>query len=1032
MRLRVFFRLCLIVMFAVVVGNTQSGTGTISGIVLDAAGKIIPATDIRIINDATGVVSSTSTNDEGIYALPDLPPGAYRVQVAKLGFKTLIKPDIVLHTQAALAINFTLQVGATSETVTVQGGAPLVETESSSVSTVIDRQFVENLPMNGRSFNTLLQLTPGVVIAQQPSGAASSPGQFSISGQRTDANSFTVDGVSANFGVTTHGLYSGESGTGSAQAFSAVGGTSSLVSVEALQEFRVETSSFAPEFGRSPGGQVMLTTRSGTNDFNGAVYEYLRNDAMDANDWFAKQADQPRAPERHNDFGGILGGPLYRNRTFFFFSYEGARLRLPQTSVTDVPYLDGSACKASDVVLPYLNAYPKANGPVSTDTCTGQFTGSYSNSANLDATALRIDHAINAHIAIFGRYNYAPSRTSSRLYSLNMVQTSPVNTQTFTLGVNMLFNRSAANTLRMNYSTQQSDAVDTVDAFDGAVPIDSKLLLGSLSPSLSSASFETFDTDYYATGPVAKNRTRQLNFLDDFSLSAGAHQFKFGADYRAIFLNKNPYQYGVLFLSDTVKDMLSTGTLTEIDTNVNLPSSLLSQSTSIYAQDTWKISPLLTLTYGLRWELAPAPAPRGATRLASWLNVRNPSQIALAPFGTPLWKTTYANFAPRLGLAWSPSVKRDLVIRGGWGLFYDLGTGAASDVALYFPGESDAVVENVPLPVADAASYIPTPSLNPPYPAVSAFYPDLALPRSQQWNLAVEKSFGGNQVLTATYVGQAGRDQLREEALYQPNPDFSSVFYLKGNGAFSNYHALQLQYRMHLGGSVQTLLNYTWSHSLDNASNDVVAGLSNTIISAANDYASSGFDVRQGFSGAVTYAVPGFGDSPLLKAIDKDWSLAGVVVARGGFPFNGSVRTLTTLTGGYAVSRPDRIPGQPVWIANKNAGAGKLLNAAALVAPSTLRQGTEGRNDIPGFGLTQVDLSLGRTFPLVERASLKFRADAFNVANHPNFANPAAIIGYGATYLQSTQMLNNALGGLNPLFQEGGPRSLQLSLNLSF
>src|SRR6266571_6381369 len=269
----------------------QSPNGNINGLVSDPSSAAVVGAEIVAVNDVTGVQYITKTNNEGIYVLPNLPPGPYRVQVSKIGFKTLIKPDITLNVQDSLSINFALLVGAFHEIVTIQGGAPLVNTESAAVSTVIDRQFVENLPLNGRSFNTLLQLTPGVVIA--PTSGAAATGQFSIAGQRTDANNFTVDGVSANFGITP-ALAAGQSGTGSSQAFSALGGTSSLVSVEALQEFRIITSSFAPEFGRSPGGQVVLTTRSGTNDLHGGAYEYFRNDVLDANDWFANAAGQPR------------------------------------------------------------------------------------------------------------------------------------------------------------------------------------------------------------------------------------------------------------------------------------------------------------------------------------------------------------------------------------------------------------------------------------------------------------------------------------------------------------------------------------------------------------------------------------------------------------------------------------------------------------------------------------------------------------------------------------------------------------------
>jgi hypothetical protein len=1023
------FRILLFAWLALCPALAQSTSGVVSGLVLDPSGRPIFGADVEMVNDATGVRYPGATNSEGIYEIPNLPPGAYRLQVAKAGFKTLIKPDIVLHTEGALAINFTLPLGATSETITVEGGAPLLQTESATVSTVIDQQMIENLPLNGRSFNTLLQLTPGVVIAPVSSGATSSaPGQFSISGQRTDANSFTVDGVSANFGVSTNGLYSGESGTGSDQAFSALGGTSSLVSVEALQEFRIETSSFAPEFGTTPGGQVMMTTRSGTNDLHGGVYEYFRNNVMDANDWFANHAGQPRAPERHNDFGSYLGGPLWRDRSFFFFSYEGARLRLPQTSVTAVPYLAGS-CAPPAGVAPYLEAFPTPNGAVSASTCTGQFTGGYSNAASLDATSLRLDQNLNTRFSLFGRYNYAPSTTVSRVYSLSEIETTPVNTETLTLGLNMALNVRVANTLRGNYSSQSSNLIDTLDAFHGSTPPAPGLLLGTLPSGENDGAFETFDTNYYDFGPLGRNRTRQLNFVDDLTLGWRNHQFKFGADYRGIFLDKVPYSHSVFLIAPSVID-LESSQAAELFTSTRQPTYLLSQSSSLYAQDIWKIHRHLTLTYGVRWELAPAPSPRNQTRLASWTNVEDPAQIALAPLGAPLWATTWTNFAPRFGVAWQPGKKSGLVLRAGIGLFYDLGVGSVADVGSFFPGSATLVTPTVAVPVASPGSYLPALSLAAPYPTVEAFDPALALPRSWEWNLAMEKSLG-HQVVTATYVGQHGASLLRQQAQYQPNSNFTSDFLLNGNFAWANYNALQLQYRRQ-AGPLQALANYTWSHSLDNASNDVVAGFSGNVISAATDYASSDTDVRSSFSGAINYALPGMRDTGFLSRTTRNWSLSGVCVARTGLPFNGVVYFESPDPSGTALSRPDRVSGLPLWIPDPAAGGGRSLNPNALIAPSTPRQGSEGRNDIPGFGLTQVDLSLQRKFQMSERVTLAFRADAFNSLNHPNFTNPPADVEFGPSFLVSQEMLNSGLGGLNPLFQEGGPRSLQLSLRLDF
>ena len=1006
----------------------QSPNGTISGIVQDPSSRAIAEAEIIAVNDLTNVQYQTKTNGEGIYVVPNLPPGPYRLQVSKPGFKTLIKPDLILNVQDAIAVSFTLPLGSISEVVTIEAGTPMVDTQNAAVSTVIDRNFVETLPLNGRTFNTLLQLTPGVVIAQNVSGTS---GQFSIAGQRTDANNFSVDGVSANFGVS-YGQNVGESGTGGAQAFSVLGGTNNLVSVDALQEFRIETSSFAPEFGRSPGGQVLLTTRSGTNDFHGGVFDYFRNTAMDANDWFANAAGNPRAPEHHNDFGGFLGGKILRDRTFFFFSYEGSRLDLPQTTVIDVPS-EYARSTASPSLAPYLEAYPqptdRANHP---GTYTSPFTGTYANTASLNATSIRIDHTFNARYTIFGRYNYAPSNTVQREVSLSDLWFTRVNTQTVTGGLSVALSPQMSDTFRGNYSLQSAGLSFRMDSFGGATPLPPNLLIGPLSPAQNVGLFYSFDSTYYLVGVNGKNQAQQANFTNDFSWTWKTHQFKFGGDYRAIFLDLNNFQHQASYYATSVSNFLATGTVNLL-TQTQLPAKLLVQSLSLYAQDTWNVNSRLAVTYGVRWELSPAPSPRGNTTLASWRNTGSPSQIALASPGTPVWSTTYGNFAPRLGIAYRLNGKGDLVLRVGGGVFYDLGVGSSANLGYYFPNSANSASVGVSVPVGNVGSYFADISRNPPYPTGTQGYdPNLELPRSYQWNVAVEKGFGDKQALSATYVGQAGRKLLRQEALYQPTADFAGDFLLTLNNAFSNYEALQMQYRKRFSSRVQALANYTYSHSLDNASNDVVAGLSNTVISAANDYGSSGFDVRHSFSGAFTLDVPAAGKSAFLTALTRNWSIESVVVARSGFPFNGQLLLASPDPSGRAYSRPDLVPGVPVWVADASAGGGKSLNPAAFSIPATIRQGTEGRNDIAGFGMTQVDLSIARMFSLREPCHIQFRADAFNVLNHPNFTNPLGLVEFGSFYLSSQAMLNQGLGGLTPLFQQGGPRSLQLSLKLTF
>jgi carboxypeptidase family protein/TonB-dependent receptor-like protein len=1011
----------------------QMESATMSGTVMDRSGAVVADTKIEVTNSDTNVKTTTTTNKSGTYVVTGLRPGRYRMAVSKEGFRSIVVTDITLNVQDVVSRNFNLDVGAFSESITVTADTLNINTTDASVSTVIDRHFVESLPLNGRSFNTLLQLTPGVVIAPNTSGA-NSQGQFSIAGQRTDANSFTVDGVSANFGVGA-GTNAAQSGTGGAQALSVLGGTSSLVSVDALQEFRIETSSFAPEFGKTPGGQVILTTRSGTNDFHGGVFDYFRNTVMDANDWFAKQAGHPRAAEHHNDFGGFLGGPLRRDKTFLFFSYEGARLLLPQTQVIQVPFLNGTTCSASAAIAPYLNAYPKPNGTVSPTTCTGQFTGGLSNPAVLNATSLRIDQTVNQRFTMFARYNYAPSRAQSAFgpsSSLSNPLNNNVDTQMLTVGVNMLLSSRVSNIVRGNYSAQLNKLAATLDTFGGAVPLSLSLLLGTLSPAQNAAYFQTFDVASYNVGYLGQNRTQQVNLVDDLAVTLGSHLLKVGGDYRSIFLDEAPSQNEFFYTAPTVSAFLSSGSVSLSAQGLHA-SQFLAQSFSLYAQDTWKATPRLTLTYGLRWELAPAPAGRGKTTLAAWQNVNDPANTALAPAGTSLWATTYGNFAPRLGIAYSLTPNGDFVVRAGAGIFYDLGVGESANLAFNFPNFASTSTPTVTLPIADISPFVPTNfSRQPPYGFSVGFDPHLELPRSYQWNVALEKSFHGKQVVSATYVGQSGRDLLRNEAIFQPNSNFNSDFILTYNGAHSNYNALQVQYRRPLSSRLQALLNYTWSHSLDNASDDVVLGLPSSVVSGASDYASSSFDVRQSLSGAIRYDIPAAAKSGAIALLTGHWSLQSVIVARRGFPFSAVVFSSSPDLGGSAQSRPDLAPGQPLWISDRTAGGGKSLNPNAFSIPSTPRQGTEGRNDISGFGLTQVDLSIERKFPITERINLQFRTDAFNVFNHPNFANPFAYIEFGPSYLKSSEMLNQGLGGLGPLFQEGGPRSLQVSLKLTF
>jgi hypothetical protein len=355
----------------------QSETATLSGQVVDPSGLNITGAQVKLVDIDRGASSSVTTNNTGLYTFPSVRPGRYRMEVVAVGFKVVNVTGITVNVQDHLEQNFKPVVGSIAESVTVESAAPLVDTESATVSTVVDRNFAENLPLNGRSFQTLIQLTPGVVLTVSNANDA---GQFSVNGQRANANYWMVDGVSANIGASSNGV-AGNGMGGALPSFSVQGGTNSLVSVDALQEFRIQTSTFAPEFGRTPGAQISIVTRSGANQFHGTVFDYFRNNALDANDWFADQSGLPKPAERQNDFGGTFSGPIVKDRTFFFFSYEGLRLALLEVLLTSVPDL-AARQDAVPAMQPYLNAYPLPDGADNPATGVAQFNASFSNTSN--------------------------------------------------------------------------------------------------------------------------------------------------------------------------------------------------------------------------------------------------------------------------------------------------------------------------------------------------------------------------------------------------------------------------------------------------------------------------------------------------------------------------------------------------------------------------------------------------------------------------------------------------------------------------
>jgi len=1067
---------CVFVCFAVIPIPSfgQSPNGNINGLVSDPTNAAVANAEIVAVNDVTGVQYTTKTNSEGIYVLPNLPPGPYRVQVSKIGFKTLIKPDITLNVQDSLSINFTLLVGAFHEVVTVQGGAPVVNTENAAVSTVVDRQYTENLPMNGRSFQTLIYLTPGVVpVPTNPEEG----GQFAVDGQRPSSNYWMVDGVSANVGMSATPTPGGGL-SGALGSFSALGGTNSLVSLDAMQEFRIQTSTFAPEFGRTPGAQISIVTRSGQNQFHGTSFDYLRNDLLDANDWFADNAHLAKPEERQNDFGGTFSGPILKDHTFFFFSYEGLRLRLPQVALDTVPDLSARQ-NAVAAMQPYLNAFPFDPNQPDLGNGIAQFNASYSNAATLDAYSFRIDHRLKDRWALFGRYNYSPSKIVDRGASataLSVVTPTSITTQTLTLAATTDISPVLVNDLRFNYSRTSSFSTNRLDSFGGAVPITSLPFPQPFTAEDSFLAVGIFGLkgSGLSVGRFQQSWQRQFNVVETFSMQEGRHGLKFGIDFRRLSPIDDPRLYVQAPLFFDMPSALA-GTPTLINVTAGVASTFLFRNLGAYAQDTWHATSRLTLTYGLRWDVDFAPSSLTGPNVpaVNGYDLFDLGNLSLAPPGTPPFRTTFGDLAPRLGVAYelSSAANWQTVLRGGVGVFYDLASSEVGNLATTggYPFGASNTIFGGSFPLSAAAAEPPaiTPaSLAICCNAIGAFNPQLQLPYTIQWNVALQQGLANGQSISASYVGASGGRLLQTTYVLSPNPNFYAA-QLVDNTASSNYNGLQLQLQRRLSHGLQALASYTWSHSIDDGSAGSNFFSSNAFVPGllgSQNRASSDFDVRHALSAGLTYDIPLRRTNAVLDRILQSWSVQSFVIASSAPPvdiYYGELGNGALLNAQTDI-RPDVVPGQSfdlygaqcVAVLGPPCAGGKGFNPAAFTPPpldpstgNPLRQGTLGRNALRGFGLVQWDFAVHHDIPIGDLVKLQFRAEMFNVLNHPNFGQPSGNLGSQQTlspqFGQSQSMLGNSLSGsqyagnvgggsFNPLYQIGGPRSIQLALKLTF
>lgn len=986
----------------------------VSGIILDGSLASVPSAVITVVNEDTGIRRSALSEANGAYSVSSLQPGPYKITVRKPGFRTMIRFGVKLTETQPARVDFKLVIGSVQETITVEGTAPMFNTEDASVSTVVGREEADHLPIDGQGLLGLIGLTPGAVATPATRGEA---GQFTVDGQRPNTHYFTVDGASANSGVSGGGVAAQSTG-GALPGMTAFGSLDSLLTPDALQEMRVQTSTSSPQFGRMPGAQVSLTSRSGSNEFHGSLLYGFRNDAMDSNNWFANRNGDSRAPLHLNDFSAGLGGPLWRNHTFFFVSYEGMRLEQPFIWTQPVPAL-AARLNSFAWANPLLSLFPVPNGP---DLGGGLalWTGRTSRPSRFDGGAARIDQVFTSWLTGFARYSEAPSSTQ---FGTTPINTLDLGSRSVTAGLDVRLKPNLFIDLRFNYAHSTAESVWNPAGETSATSC-------NLEPTIFQflhvhgicdylVRFSIAGVGQVVDGSEGVRTQTQFQFTPVANWNIRAHSIRFGADYRRLAPARTDATGGLYAFADSVQALETSSDFWTSCGTQQLPcatspqfASAVLHEASLFIQDTWRIAGRITATYGLRWEYSPAPTPGDGTT-ASFFDTVTQAQ---ADLHQPLWQTTYANFAPRAGIAIQPTNDSKTVIRAGGGVYYDSSLSLAGDL-----------VSGGPLSVAAFSTQrngISTTRLH------FGFAPQFRLPLVKEWNVSVEHAFGGHDALSIGYVGSSGKDLIRREV--SGGILTNNELALSTNDGLSIYHAIEVQYRRRLSHGLEALVSYAWSHSIDNSSSDSALYRFDNVQSINQDRASSDFDVRHSVSGEFTYLLP-HSRARLLR----DWELNGIFRARSGFPINVLASDqFQGISYGNAF-RPDRVGGMPLWISDANAPGGRSINPAAFQALGFATQGNLGRNALTGFGMSQLDLALQRDFVFVRERSLQLRVEAYNAVNHPNFADPISFLS-SPLFGESPSMLNLMLGtgspgsGLAPIFQAGGARSLRMVLRFRF
>lgn len=1012
-KILVGFRALLALLAAVVLAHAQVAGGNISGVVTDSSGAAVPNAQVSVKNIATQITREVAANGDGLYSVPNLTPGDYEVRVSATGFTTAVRPDLKVEVGSELVINVELSVGNVNEQVLINSEPPAVDLGGSTLNAVVDGKTVRELPLNGRDWTSLATLEPGVAtVRTQPVLAISNQranrglgSQLTIEGNRPQQNNYRIDGISIN-----------DYSNGAPGSVLGVD-----LGVDAIQEFSVLTSNAPAEYGKSSGGVINAVSRSGTNGFHGSAYEFHRNSALDARNFF----DGPQVPPfKRNQFGVSAGGPLWRDHTFIFGDYEGLRQGLAVNFVNRVP---SAAARAGQLVSgpvtvdprvqPYLALYPLPNGSVSGDIGIFSFAGQQITRENYFTT--RVDHKLSGKDSLFGTYMIDNGNTVGPDSFNNKNIATFSRRRLFTLEETRTFTPNLVNTARFGFSRVVSLAPVTLNALNQAAA-DTSLGFtpGHAVGLINIGGIDNFQGGLGAVGEFDFH-FNSYQFYDDAFYTKGVHSLKFGGAVERIQANQlgtaNPNGQ---FIFGSLSDFLTnkpTSFNAPLASGVS-PRDLRQTVFGLYLQNDWKWRPNLTFNLGLRYEMATVPT-EVSNKLSTLANLTD----AQPRLGSPYFNNpTTRNFAPRVGFAWDPFRDGKTSVRGAFGVYDVLPLTYQFQLLSIFAAPFQQLGNVAPLSPGTfpQAAF---PLLTPNRLRYSFIEQNPKRNYIMQWNLNVQREIAPNLTVQLGYVGSHGVHQpFRVDDANTVQPTLTPQGYLwpspRGSGTrlnpnvgqisalfwevSSSYHAMHLQVKRRFSQGFQVQGSYTWAKSLDSGSSSVAGDTFGNSVSSMPvfntrlDRGLSDFDIRHNLVISSLWQIP-VRESWLGPKgfIAKGWQLGGIFQASTGLPFTAIIGgDPLGLNSADTYAFPNRVSGAGCDNPVNPGNAAHYIKTECFAAPSprTLL-GNVGRNTLTGPGLTNFDLSLYKNNPvrrISETFNIQFRAELFNVLNHTNFAPP--------------------------------------------